>query len=64
MKVGDFVSFDIYRPSSTFFLTTYKGVIIEEKNNQARAPLYTILSVKGEVYSNIERGSIRILRPS
>ena len=31
MKVGDFVSIDVYRPASPVFMTTYKGFITEEK---------------------------------
>jgi hypothetical protein len=67
MKVGDYVSFDIYRPSAREFLSTYKGVIIakEERPNLAGyGPLFQILSMDGELYTNIERSSIRVLRPS
>ncbi len=64
MKVGDFVSFDVYRPSSAHFLTTYKGVIIKEDLGHKFGPLYSILSMKGDVYRNIEKGSVRLLRSS
>ena len=67
MKVGDYVSFDVYRPSAAVFLSTYKGVIIvkEERPNLAGyGPLFKILSMDGELYTRIERSSIRVLRPS
>jgi hypothetical protein len=64
VKVGDFVSFDIYRPSARIFLTTYKGVVIKEDLGHKFGPLYNILSTKGDVYENIEKAHIRLLRSS
>ena len=67
MKVGDYVSFDVYRPSALVFLSTYKGVIIakDERANLANyGPLFQILSMGGELYPRIERSQIRVLRPS
>ena len=66
MKVGDFVSFDIYRPSAAVFLTSYKGVIlekIERPNLVGYGPLYNVLSMEGELYTNVEQTSIRVLQP-
>ena len=65
MKVGDFVSFDIYRPSAAVFLTSYKGVIlekIERPNLVGYGPLYNVLSMEGELYTNVEQTSIRVLQ--
>ncbi len=67
MKVGDYVSFDIYRPSAAVFLSTYKGVIIAKKerpNLAGYGPLFQILSMDGELYTNIEHTSIRVLHAS
>ena len=66
MKVGDFVSFDIYRPSAAVFLTTYKGVILEKQerpNLVGYGPLYSVLSMEGNLYTNVEQTSIRVLQP-
>jgi len=66
VKVGDFVSFDIYRPSARVFLTTYKGVILEKRerpNLVGYGPLYNVLSMEGELYTNVEQTSIRVLQP-
>jgi len=65
VKVGDFVSFDIYRPSAAVFLTSYKGVIlekIERPNLVGYGPLYNVLSMEGELYTNVEQTSIRVLQ--
>jgi hypothetical protein len=67
MKVGDFVSFDIYRPSAKIFLTTYKGVIValeERPNLGGYGPLFHVLSTCGTLYKSIERTSIRVLSAS
>jgi len=67
VKVGDYVSFDVYRPSARVFLSTYKGVIIakDERAHVANyGPLFQILSMDGELYPRIERSQIRVLRPS
>ena len=66
MKVGDFVSFDIYRPSAAVFITTYKGVILEKQerpNLVGYGPLYSVLSMEGNLYTNVEQTSIRVLQP-
>jgi len=66
VKVGDFVSFDIYRPSAAVFLTTYKGVILEKQerpNLVGYGPLYSVLSMEGNLYTNVEQTSIRVLQP-
>ena len=67
MKVGDYVSFDIRRPSARQFLSTYKGVIIAKKerpNLAGYGPLFQILSMDGELYTDIEHTSIRVLHAS
>ena len=60
------LSFDIYRPSAAVFLTSYKGVIlekIERPNLVGYGPLYSVLSMEGELYTNVEQTSIRVLQP-
>jgi hypothetical protein len=66
VKVGDFVSIDVYRPASPVFMTTYKGFITEEKLSILRdgPSVFTVLTTTGEIFGNIERSSIRVLRSS
>tara|TARA_R110000751_G_C13438482_1_gene442574 strand:- start:317 stop:517 length:201 start_codon:yes stop_codon:yes gene_type:complete len=66
MKVGDLVSFDVYQPSSSIFMTTHKGLIIKEipPNPYRQEPLFNVFSTSGVLFEYIARTSIRVLRPA
>ena len=69
MKVGDLVSFNVYKPSSSVFLTVCKGIIRKERpcivpgHRDTGPKIYEIVSTTGEVHM-IEARSIRVISSS